>query len=142
MATVFTKIIEGEIPGQLVWRDDVCAAFLDIEPLTPGHVLVVPREEVDHWADLPPETLAHVMGVAARIGRAQQAAFGTARAGVIVQGFEVPHAHVHVFPTSDPGDFDLGRKAARDPDDLAQDAERLRAELRTQGAGEPVPSGD
>ena len=70
MATLFTKIIDGEIPAQLVWRDEVCAAFLDIEPLTPGHALVVPRVEVDHWVDLPAGTLAHVMDVAARVARA------------------------------------------------------------------------
>lgn len=129
MATIFSKIIDGDIPGQIVWRDDVCAAFLDIEPLTPGHVLVVPRAEVDHWADLPSPTLAHVTDVAARIGRAQQVAFDAQRAGVIVQGFEVPHAHLHVFPTSDPGDFDLSRKGPRDQDSLAQDAAALRGAL-------------
>lgn len=139
MTTLFTKIIEGEIPGQLVWKDELAAAFLDIEPLRPGHVLVVSREEVDHWVDLPPATLAHLTDVAARIGRAQQVAFGSARVGLIIQGFEVPHAHLHVFPTDDPADFDLGRKQARDAGDLATDADRLRAALREQGAGEHVP---
>lgn len=129
MATLFTKIIDGEIPAQLVWRDEVCAAFLDIEPLTPGHALVVPRVEVDHWVDLPAGTLAHVMDVAARVGRAQQAAFDAPRVGVIVQGFEVPHAHVHVFPASGPEDFDMTRTTDRSPEDLAVDAELLRAAL-------------
>ncbi|OLT39424.1 HIT family hydrolase [Serinicoccus sp. CNJ-927] len=129
MATIFTKIIEGDIPGHVVWSDEVCAAFLDIEPLTPGHVLVVPRQEVDQWVDLTQETLAHLMDVCATIGRAQQRVYGADRVGVIVQGFEVPHAHVHVFPTSDPGDFDLGRKGPRDQDDLAADAAALREEL-------------
>lgn len=139
MSTLFTKIIEGEIPGQLVWKDELAAAFLDIEPLRPGHVLVVSRDEVDHWVDLPPTTLAHLTDVAATIGRAQQAAFGSARVGLIIQGFEVPHAHVHVFPTDDAADFDLGRKSARDAEDLAVDAGRLRAALREQGAGAHVP---
>lgn len=132
MATIFTKIIQGDIPGHIVWSDDVCAAFLDIEPLTPGHTLVVPREEVDHWIDLSPETLAHVMDVSARIGRAQQEVFGSERVGVIVQGFEVPHAHVHVFPTSDPGDFDLTRKGPREESDLATDAAAIREALSPQ----------
>jgi histidine triad (HIT) family protein len=139
MATLFTRIIDGQIPGQLVWKDDVCAAFLDIEPLTPGHVLVVTREETDHWVDLPAATLAHVMDVAATVGRAQQAAFGAARVGLIVQGFEVPHAHVHVFPTDDPADFELSRRRRRSPEDIAEDADRIRRALREQGAGEHVP---
>lgn len=138
MATLFTRIIDGQIPAQLVWRDEVCAAFLDIEPLTPGHALVVPRVEVDHWVDLPTEVLAHVMGVAARVGRAQQAAFDAPRVGVIVQGFEVPHAHVHVFPAWRAADFDLERKSPRDADRLAEDAAALRRFLREQGAGDQV----
>ena len=129
MATLFTKIIQGEIPGQVVWSDEICAAFLDVSPLTRGHALVVPREEVDRWTDLDSGTLSHVMDVAARIGRAQLETFGGRRAGVIVQGFEVPHAHVHVFPASGPDDFDLSRAAPRDPEDLAEDARLLRAAL-------------
>ena len=142
MATLFTKIIDGEIPAQLVWRDEVCAAFLDIEPLTPGHALVVPRVEVDHWVDLPGEVLAHLTEVAARIGRAQQVAFDAPRVGVIVQGFEVPHAHVHVFPARTADDFDLARKRPRPADDLAQDAQALRRTLRGQGWSDEVPGQD
>ena len=141
MATLFTKIIDGQIPAQLVWQDEVCAAFLDIEPLTPGHALVVPRVEVDHWVDLPAEVLAHVMDVAARIGRAQQAAFDAPRVGVIVQGFEVPHAHVHVFPAWRADDFDLERKSPREAGRLGEDAAALRRALRAQGASAEVPAG-
>lgn len=140
MATIFTKIIDGQIPGQLLWKDEVCAVFLDIEPLTTGHALVVPRAEIDHWLDLPGETLAHLMDVAARIGRAQETVFSPARIGLIVQGFEVPHAHLHVFPAHDPGDFELGRKSSREPERLAQDAAALRAALREMGHAEQVPS--
>jgi histidine triad (HIT) family protein len=129
MATLFTKIIEGQIPGQIVWSDDVCAAFLDLEPLTRGHALVVPRTEVDHWIDLDPATMAHLLDVAARLGRAQLAAFGGERVGLIVQGFEVPHAHVHVFAASGPGDFDLAARTPRRPEQLAADAGALRDAL-------------
>jgi histidine triad (HIT) family protein len=129
VSTLFTRIIDGEIPSHLVWSDPVCVAFLDIEPLTVGHTLVVPRVEVDHWADLDDTTVGHLMQVAARVGRAQVALFDGDRAGLMVQGFEVPHAHLHVFPTSGPADFDLAGKRARDPEDLARDAERLRLAL-------------
>jgi diadenosine tetraphosphate (Ap4A) HIT family hydrolase len=129
MATIFTKIIGGEIPGEVVWSDEVCAAFLDIEPLTQGHALVVPHAEVDHWVDLDPDTLSHLMGVAARIGRAQLEIFGGERVGLIVQGFEVPHAHVHVFAAHGPDDFDLAARSRRTPEELAADAAALRAAL-------------
>lgn len=129
MATIFSKIIGGEIPGQIVYRDDVCAAFLDLEPLTQGHALVVPLVEVDQWTDLQPETINHLMQTAARIGRAQLQAFGGQRVGIIIQGFEVPHAHIHVFPTSGPADFDFARKQHRSPELLADDAGALQAAL-------------
>lgn len=130
MATLFTKIIAGEIPGQVVWSDDVCAAFLDVSPLTRGHALVVPLAEVDRWTDLDGPTVAHLMDVAARIGRAQLEVFGGDRAGVIIQGFEVPHAHVHVFPASSPADFDMSATTPRSADELAEDADLLRGALR------------
>lgn len=129
MATLFTKIIEGEIPGQIVWRDEVCAAFLTIAPLTRGHALVVPLVEVDSWVDLDAATMGHLMEVAATVGRAQLAAFGGERVGVLIQGFEVPHAHVHVFAATGPGDFDLGRATPSSPDELAEAAAALRAAL-------------
>jgi histidine triad (HIT) family protein len=68
--SIFTRIIDGELPGRFVWRDDRCVAFLSINPLRPGHVLVVPREEVDHWLDLDPSLLDHVMRVSQKIGAA------------------------------------------------------------------------
>ncbi|MGO0578087.1 HIT family protein [Ornithinimicrobium panacihumi] len=129
MATIFTKIIEGEIPGQLVHADDVCAAFMDIEPLTPGHVLLVPRAEIDHWIDLDDDTTAHLMSVARRIGQAQMEVFGRERIGLVIQGFEVPHAHIHLFPADDMGDFDADRRGPRSPEALATDADAIRAAL-------------
>src|SRR3954447_15916869 len=98
MATLFTRIIEGEIPGVFVWRDDECVVFLSINPMHTGHTLVVPRAEVDHWIDLEPALAARVFEVARVIGRAQQAAFSPRRVGVMLVGDEVPHTHVHVVP--------------------------------------------
>ena len=76
MATLFTKIIDGELPAHFVWKDDVCVAFLSIAPLKPGHTLVVPRAEVDHWLDLEPETVAHLSVVSQSLGRAIDDYFG------------------------------------------------------------------
>ena len=105
MASVFTKIINGELPGRFVYSDDDIVAFLTIEPMTQGHTLVVPRAEVDKWQDVEPELFDKVMGVDQRIGKAVCAAFGADRAGVIIAGLEVPHLHVHVFPAFNLTDF-------------------------------------
>ena len=128
MATLFTRILAGEIPGRFVWRDDRCAAFLTIAPIRPGHTLVVPIEEIDHWIDLEPPLAAHLMTVSQNIARAQQEAFAPERIGVIIAGLEVPHAHLHLIPIESEADLDFGR-ADHDPDPDALDAsaERLRA---------------
>ena len=132
MATVsiFTRIFAGEIPATFVYTDDICGVFLPINPLATGHVLVVPRAEVDHWIDLPAETVARLMAVAQRVGKAQRAAFGCERVGVIIAGYEVPHVHIHVVPTNNMTQLDFANAAAHvDRDELGAAATRLRAHL-------------
>jgi histidine triad (HIT) family protein len=140
MPTLFTRIINGEIPGRFVWKDDRCVAFLTIEPMRPGHTLVVPREEVVHWIDLDAELCAHVFEVARVIGQAQSAAFAPRRIGVMIVGEEVPHAHVHVVPINDVSELSfaaIDRNATAESLDAAADAirERLRALGRPEVAG-------
>lgn len=130
MATLFTRIIDGEIPGTFVWRDDVCVAFLTIGPLRRGHTLVVPRVEIDHWLDLDPDVVAHIMLVAQTIGRAQRAAFSPGRVGLIVAGLEVPHVHVHVVPIDREADLSFANAQAATPESLEAAARPLREALR------------
>jgi len=134
MTTLFTRIIEGELPGRFVWRDERCVAFLSINPLQPGHTLVVPIAEVDQWTDVPAELVEHLMRVSHVIGRAQVEVFAPARVGLVIAGFEVPHCHVHVIPTRSMADLDFAN-AAQDPDPAALDdaADRLRAALAAAG---------
>jgi diadenosine tetraphosphate (Ap4A) HIT family hydrolase len=140
MPSVFTRIIAGELPGRFVWRDDVVVAFLTIEPIRPGHVLVVPRAEVDHWVDLNPATWARVAEVARVIGLAVRDAMGAPRVGQMIAGFEVPHVHVHVFPAEDLGDLSFERvDRSPDPADLDDAAARIRAALRGLGERLNVP---
>jgi diadenosine tetraphosphate (Ap4A) HIT family hydrolase len=135
MSTVFTKIIEGEFPGTFVWRDEQCVAFLSINPMAPGHVLVVPIEEIDHWVDASADLVAHLFSVTHIIGLAQRAAFGCERVGVIVAGYEVPHTHVHVIPTSSMAQLSFAHAATSvDRGDLEAWAEAIRRELRAAGA--------
>ena len=111
MSTIFTRIINGEIPGTFVYRDEQCVAFLSINPLSHGHTLVVPIAEVDHWVDLPAELAAHLFEVSYRIGRAQQVAFQCQRVGLVIAGYEVPHAHVHLVPSEHMGHLNFANAA-------------------------------
>jgi histidine triad (HIT) family protein len=140
MPTIFTRIIQGEIPGTFVWRDDYCVAFLSINPLAGGHVLVVPYDEVEHWIDLPLHLNRHLMEVSQLIGQAQRAAFPQSqRIGLIIAGYEVPHVHVHVIPTEHMGQFNFATAAAHvEREDLEAAAEAIRAELRSMGRAEVV----
>lgn len=130
MPSVFTRIIDGELPAHMVWRDDQCVAFLSINPLRHGHTLVVPIAEVDHWTDLDPDLAAHLMVVAQRIGVAQQQAFAPLRVGLMVAGLEVPHVHLHVVPIWGVADLDFANaELSPDPAALAAAANDLRAAL-------------
>ena len=130
MATIFTRIIAGEIPGTFVHRDDQCVVFMSINPLAHGHALVVPVAEVEHWVDLSPELSAHLFAVAHRIGRAQLAAFGCERVGLIIAGYEVPHTHIHVIPTDNMGQLNFANAALSvDRDALQSAAEAIKAAL-------------
>ena len=136
MPTIFTRIINGEIPGTFVYRDEHCVAFLSINPLASGHTLVVPVAEVDHWVDLPVDLAAHLFSVAHRIGRAQQAAFGCERVGVIIAGYEVPHAHIHLVPTVHMGQLDFANAAGGvERSALDSSAHAIRIALDAQGGG-------
>ncbi|MDR6938946.1 HIT family protein [Arcanobacterium hippocoleae] len=138
--SIFTKIIDGEIPGRFVWQDEVCVAFATIEPVEAGHVLLVPRIEVDKFYDLDPEIFAHLAKVAQIIGRAQAHAFGTSRAIMSIFGFDVPHVHLHLHP----GSPDTVKKIStpKMADGAALDAamEKLRDSLCTLGYRKNVPA--
>lgn len=129
MATLFTRIINGELPGRFVYTDDLVVSFLSITPVSAGHTLVVPREEIDQWTDAPEPLLGHCLGVARRIGAAAKDAFGAPRAGLVIAGLEVPHLHVHVFPAWSMETFDFGRAKPASDTELDIAAEKLRAAL-------------
>ncbi|MGC5616527.1 HIT family protein [Georgenia sp. Z1491] len=141
MATIFSRIIAGEIPGRFVWSDDLCVAFLSTGPHTEGHALVVPRAEVDNVLDADEELVAHLAVVARRIGAAQRAATGAPRAMIVVAGFEVPHLHVHVYPAWDETVLDPAVARSDVPDEeMDAAAERLRAAIRETGFPANVPA--
>jgi histidine triad (HIT) family protein len=140
MATVFTKIIDGELPGRFVWSDDRAVGFLSINPLGPGHTLIVPRAEVDQWVDADADLLNHLTAVSRAIGDAIRSIWQPPRVGLMVAGFEVPHLHLHVFPAWNMAAFDFAN-AAKSVDAAEQDKHRdtLREVLRDAGHGASVP---
>lgn len=134
MPSVFTMIINRDLPGRFVYEDDDVVAFLTIEPMTQGHTLVVPRAEVDNWQDLDPELFNKVMAVSQKIGRAVCKAFDTERAGVIIAGLEVPHLHVHVFPARNLSDFGFANVDRNpSPESLDEAQAKIIAALGTVG---------
>jgi histidine triad (HIT) family protein len=142
VTTIFTRIIDGEIPGRFVWRDDDVVAFLPIALLAPGHTLVVPIEPIDHWIDLEPALNARVWAVAQTLSRALDSIYRPTKVGVLVVGEEVPHAHVHLVPFTELSQMSFANQDA-DPaaSALDQQAEALRVALRAAGHGDHVPAG-
>jgi diadenosine tetraphosphate (Ap4A) HIT family hydrolase len=142
MPSLFSRIIAGQLPARFVWQDDDVVSFLTIAPIRPGHALVVPRAEVDHWQSVDPTLLARCTNVAQQVGQAQQRAFGAPRVGMIIAGLEVPHLHLHVIPLWQMADLDFTRAEHNpQPADLDDAAERLRTALRELGNATQVPAG-
>ena len=137
MATVVTRIIEGEVPARFVWRDDSCAAFLNITPLAPGHTLVVPKDKTGHWIDLGPGLAAHLMSVSQAIGKAIQESFGPEKVGLAIAGLEIPNAHVHVWPIHGPMSFPINPEEEDPPEpdweQLDEAAGSIRRALKDLG---------
>jgi histidine triad (HIT) family protein len=132
--SLFTKIIRGEVPGRFVWRDERAVGFLTIAPLRPGHTLVVPIEEIDHWLDVPPELMQHLTWVAQKIGQAVQRTFRPEKVGLMIAGLEVRHVHLHLVPIHSLGDLDFAKADTKaTPAALDAAAERVRAALREAG---------
>jgi len=134
---VFSRIIKGELPARFLWQDKHCVVFLSNRPLRPGHALVVPRLEVDHWLDAEPALVSHLFETAQAIGKAQMAAFHPVRIGVVVAGLEVPHLHIHVVPIRGVHDLDFDNQDPNpDADLMDKAAASIREQLRALGFAE------
>ncbi len=130
MATIFTKIIKGEIPSYKIAEDENFFAFLDINPLTKGHTLVVPKKEVDYLFDADDEILGGIMIFAKKIANAIDKAIPSIRTGVIVIGTEVPHAHIHLIPFNDEAELNFKRKKLKLSDEeFIEIAEKIKNQL-------------
>lgn len=110
MATIFTKIVKGEIPSYKIFEDERFYAFLDINPMAKGHTLVIPKKEVDYLFDIDDEMLKEMIVLSKKIAKAIEKAIECNRVGVMVVGLEVPHAHIHLIPIQSEGDMNLSNK--------------------------------
>jgi histidine triad (HIT) family protein len=130
MGSIFSRIIQGEIPSYKIAEDESYYAFLDINPLARGHTLVIPKTEVDYLFDLDEDILAGMMVFAGRIARAIGSAVPCKRVGVAVLGLEVPHAHIHLIPINEIGDINFEKpKLKFTPAEFAETAERIKTFL-------------
>jgi diadenosine tetraphosphate (Ap4A) HIT family hydrolase len=123
MTTIFTRIIQGEIPGTFVYKDEACVAFMSINPMADGHVLVIPRDEVDHWVDLSPYIASHLFEVSHR---------PCEKVGLIIAGYEVNHCHIHLIPTTNMGQLIFANAAVSvERSTLEAHAAKITAALAT-----------
>lgn len=127
--TLFSRIIRGEIPCEKILEDERFFAFLDIRPIAPGHTLVVPKNECDYLFDLDSTTLGHALPFAQKVAKALKAAVPCARVGVMVAGFEVPHAHIHLVPIQDEGDLSFSHAKPASREALAAIGASIRAQI-------------
>ncbi len=129
MATIFTKIIKGELNCHQILEDEDFFAFLDIHPIVKGHTLVVPKQEIDYLFDLDDRTLAGLQIFSKKIAIALKEAFSCERVSVIVAGFEVPHAHVHLIPSNSMEDLDFSHKLKFSEEEFVEIAQQIRSKL-------------
>ena len=128
MATIFSRIVAGEIPCHKVAENEEFFAFLDINPVAKGHTLVIPKAEVDYLFDIDDPKLGRMMAFAKRVARAQEAAIPCKRVGLAVMGLEVPHAHIHLIPITKESDMNFfGKKLSLSQEELAEIAQSIRA---------------
>ncbi len=136
MPSIFTKIASREIPGHFVWEDDLCFSIMTIQPIREGHLMVIPKLEVNHWDDVPPDTAAHLMVVAQKIAKAIKGIIPCKRIGVSVVGLEVPHTHIHLIPIDNMGDMDFSLASEMSAKKLAATAKKIKTSLQARGYSE------
>ena len=133
MASIFTKIINGEIPSYKIAEDDKCYAFLDISPLAEGHTLVVPKQEIDYIFDIEDELLAQMHIFAKKVAKAIQTAIPCEKVGMAVIGLDVRHAHIHLVPLQEVGDLNFAKEKLKlSSDEMKQIADKISSKINLE----------
>jgi histidine triad (HIT) family protein len=129
MASIFTKIINNELPAYRIHEDELTISILALDQVSPGHVIVIPKQEVNHWFDVPAEVFTRVGLNAQKIAKAIQKFSGCPRVGTIVAGFEVPHYHLHLIPAWSIPDIDFKRAKRLSDQEMKTIAEKIKSHL-------------
>ena len=130
MPTLFSRIIAGEIPCHKIWEDHRFFAFLDIQPIQPGHMLLIPKIEIDSPFEMDDETYAAFLLAAKRLVEPLRRAMGSIKVGLVIEGLEVPHAHIKLVPISHPHDLVQSNAKSATPEELSQVAQKIIAEIQ------------
>ncbi len=129
LETVFTKVFNGELPGEVVYKGDKCFAMLTIAPHNPGHVLIVPKAQIADWQDLPSETWQEMMLLAQDVGRVIKTLYKPPKVGLSAVGFEIPHVHIHILSLFDIADMDHDKARESNLEDISKEATKIRSKL-------------
>jgi histidine triad (HIT) family protein len=129
MATLFTKIIQGEIPAHKILEDDQYLAFLDIRPINPGHALVIPKKEIDYIFDVDDVLLSGLIVFAKKVAAALKKTVPCVKIGMMVAGIEVPHVHIHLVPIFGVGDLNFAKAKPASNEELSEVAKKIKAHL-------------
>ena len=129
MPSVFTKIIQGELPAYRVYEDELIIAILALDQVTLGHTLVIPKSEINHWYDVPADLYSHLQSKAQTIGKALQKATGTPRVLTAAVGFEVPHYHLHLIPAQSMADLNFAKATRRTEQEMKDVLGKIQAAL-------------
>jgi len=133
MTSIFSKIIQRDIPGHIVYEDEYTIAILTINPINPGHTLIIPKVEINHFLDVPEPFYSKVFSNAKFIGQAIHKVAKSKRIGAIIQGLEVPHFHLHLVPLNSPADMDFRNSKSPSQEELKETCEKIKATLKEMG---------
>jgi histidine triad (HIT) family protein len=131
--SIYTKIRSGKIPGEILYSDDLCFVILTIMPNNPGHMLLIPVEEVADWQEIEPEVFSHMMALAQKLGKITKKIYKPPKIGLSCVGFEVPHVHIHIFSLFEIGDIDHSKARSTTAEAMRVEADKIRAELKREG---------
>jgi histidine triad (HIT) family protein len=126
---IFCKIIAGEIPGTKIWEDEDFLAFLDINPMNPGHTLLIPKRHQEYLFEVEEPLYSKIFDAAKKLSGPIKRAMGAKRIGVVVEGFLVPHVHIHLVPLHSGGELSFGRSKKATPEELQETAEKIKNEM-------------
>lgn len=128
--SIFTKIIERQLPAEIVYEDEQAIAILTVEPHNPGHSLVIPKKQIENWEDLPDELYIHCLQIVKKLGKVLKSVYRPEKLGIATVGFEVPHVHIHLIPLNKISDLDHTSAHKSSPEVLKVEADKIRQQIK------------